>query len=232
MNCRGNNKPKALWTPAREKLLSEFYPNVPTRAIAAALTLTDAQVYRKASHMGLKKSEAFLASDLAGRVQRGKQHPNMIAYQFKPGIRPWNTGTHYTAGGRSAETRFKPGNMPHTTLPIGSYRTVTEKTGRKHLERKVSDAKGSNDKRWKPVTRLVWEAVNGPVPSGSIVVFRPGMHTLVLEQITPERVECITLKENAARNHPNRSNPELGKLIQLKAQISRQVNRIQKESRV
>ena len=117
-------------------------------------------------------------------------------------------------------------------MPIGSYRTVTEKTGRKHLELKISDAKGSNDKRWKPVSRLVWEAKNGPVPAGHFVVFKPGMHTLVVEEITLDRVECITLAENARRNHPNSYNPELARLVQLKGAITRQVNRIQKESQV
>ncbi len=229
---RGINQAKALWSKERDALMREFYPSVPTKAIADALEITEKQVYCKAKHLGLKKSEAFLASDLSGRVQRGKQDPQMIAHQFKPGIRPWNTGTHYTTGGRSSETRFKKGNKPHTTMPIGSYRTVTEKTGRKHLELKISDAKGSNDKRWKPVSRLVWEAKNGPVPAGHFVVFKPGMHTLVVEEITLDRVECITLAENARRNHPNSYNPELARLVQLKGAITRQVNRIQKESQV
>ena len=228
---RGINQAKAPWSPEREALLREFYPNVPARAIADALGVTDKQVYTKAKAMGIKKSDAFLVSDLSGRVRRGKQHPSMIASQFKPGMRPWNTGTHYVTGGRSAETRFGPGNKPHTWLPLGSYRTVTEKTGRQHLERKTSEAKGSNDKRWTPVTRLVWMAAHGPVPTGCIVVFKPGQHTLVLEQITLERVECVTLADNARRNHPNSHNPELARLVQLKGAITRQVNRIQKESR-
>ena len=220
------------WTPEREELLREFYPNVPTQAIADALEYSACRVYKKANSLGLKKSDAFLASPQSGRVQRGMQSPQMIANQFKLGLIPWNKGSHFASGGRSNDTRFKAGNKPHTTMPIGSYRIVTEKPGRKHIERKISDAKGSKYKRWRPVTRLVWEAANGPVPDGHIVVFRPGMHTLVVEQITLDRVDCITLKENAARNHPNRSNPELGKLIQLKSAITRQVNRIQKESQI
>ena len=116
-------------------------------------------------------------------------------------------------------------------MPVGSYRVVTNKTGAMHLEQKTSEAKGANHMRWTPVSRLVWMAANGPVPAGSVVVFKPGMRTLVLEEITLDRVECITRKENAARNHPNRSNPEMAKLIQLKGAITRQVNRIQKESR-
>ena len=223
--------PRRFWTAAEHEIVRDLYPDIPCADIAALLQRNPGSIYRVARKMFLKKSEYFNVSDMSGRVKLGHTDPRMIGTRFKPGIVPWNTGTHYTAGGRSAETRFKPGQMPHTTMPIGSYRTVTDKTGRKSLERKISDAKGSNDKRWKAVARLVWEAANGPAPAGCIVVFRPGMHTLVLEQITLDRVECITRKENAVRNHPNRSNPELAKLVQLKGQITRQVNRIQRESR-
>ena len=228
---RGIYKPKAVWTPEREKLMRDFYPHVPTEEIVKALGVCKSSIYRKAKDLGLLKTEDFMASDHSGRVKRGQQHPRMVATQFKPGLQPWNKGTHYQAGGRCAETQFKPGQQPHTTMPVGSYRVVTNKTGGKHLEQKTSEAKGANHMRWTPVSRLVWMAANGPVPAGSVVVFRPGMRTLVRDEITLDRVECITRKENAARNHPNRSNPEMAKLIQLKGAITRQVNRIQKESR-
>lgn len=78
--------------------------------------------------------------------------------------------------------------------------------------------------------RLVWEAANGPVPAGHIVVFKPGMRTVVLEEITLDRVELITRAENARRNHPRSRDPELGRLVQLKGAITRQVNRIAREA--
>lgn len=225
---RNINAPRRQWTEQELATLRELYPHQRTAEIAAQLGIALTLVYARASRMGLRKSAEFAASDKSGRTFKGGTLGQQT--QFAPGQKPWNAGTHYAAGGRSAETRFRKGNKPHTTLPVGSYRLVTEKTGRQHLERKVSEAKGSNDKRWTPVTRLVWEAAHGPVPAGSVVVFRPGMHTLVLEQITLARVECITRKENAARNHPNRSNPAVAKLVQLKGAITRQVNRIQRES--
>jgi hypothetical protein len=39
----------------------------------------------------------------------------------------------------------------------------------------------------------------------------------------------ITRAQHARRNHPNTRSPELGRLYQLKGQITRQVNRLQKE---
>ncbi|OGB26225.1 MAG: hypothetical protein A3I66_00815 [Burkholderiales bacterium RIFCSPLOWO2_02_FULL_57_36] len=218
-------KPRRKWTPLEEALLVDLYPDVPCFDIAALLERSYSSVYQAADRLNLAKSEAFWASERSGRIQRGKQLPAMKASQFKPGGEPWNKGAHYTAGGRSAETRFKKGFRPHTWQPIGTYRI----SGDGALERKVTDLPGANHVRWHPVSRLVWVAANGPVPDGFMVVFKPGCKTKVLAEITPDKLECITRAENARRNHPNSSNPELGKLIQLKGAITRQVNRISRE---
>lgn len=220
--------PAHKWTAGELTVLRVQYPHHRTADIAQQLGIDLQLVYRRANMLGLRKSRAFEASDKSGRVFMGGTLGQVT--QFRPGQKPWNTGLHYVAGGRSAETRFKPGQLPHTTVPVGSLRTTTEPNGRKSLQRKVGTAHGNSSKRWTPVSRLVWEATHGPVPDGHIVVFKPGKHTLVLEEITLERVECITRKEHAARNHPNRSNPDLARLIQLKGAITRQVNRIQQLS--
>ena len=75
----------------------------------------------------------------------------------------------------------------------------------------------------------MWEAAHGPIPDGFIVVFKPGLKTAVCEEITLDRLECITRAENARRNHPAQRDPELAKLVQLKGAITRQVNRIKKQ---
>lgn len=228
---RGVNRPKVRWTPVMLQLLQEWYPKYAGEVVAGALEIPLGAVYAKAAKLGLRKSAEFLASDMAGRIQRGKHHPGMIASRFKPGLVPWNKGKHVVAGGRSAETRFKPGDMPHTTMPVGSYRTVRggSKNPQLVLEQKINELPGPYNLRWQPVHRLVWIAANGPVPEGHIVVFRPGMRTTLLEEITLDRIECITRAENARRNHPGNKAPELRKLIQLKGAITRQVNRIQRE---
>lgn len=218
------------WTPIELDLLRDLYPDVPCADIAALLERHPGSVYYAATSRGLQKSDEFHASDLSGRILRGKIDPRMVAGRFKPGMTPWNTGIRYVAGGRSAETRFKPGTKPAKTAPVGAYRLLKEKTGKVHLERKTSETSGPNHMRWTPVSRLVWEAANGPVPDGHLVVFKRGMHTAVLEEITLDRVECISRAEHARRNHPAQRDPELAKLIQLKGAITRQVNRINKEA--
>jgi hypothetical protein len=207
-----------------------MYPDCHTADVAAWLQRPVDSVYRAAAVRGLHKSAEYLASDTACRIQRGKQHPSMIASRFQKGLTPWNKGTHYVAGGRSAHTRFKPGRRPEESrnyVPIGSLRVTRDGA----LERKVTDdPKLVPARRWTPVARLVWEAHVGPIPAGNLVAFKPGMATTVLELITPERLECITRAELARRNHPRNHSPELAKLVQLKGAITRQVRRIERES--
>lgn len=222
-----NGKP---WTHADEFALRAMYADNPTADIAKILGRTKSQVYRKAHQLGLAKSEEFLQSTLSGRIQRGRTDPRMVATQIKPGSTPWNKGTHFVAGGRSAETRFKTGRKPQESRnyrPIGSLRI--SKDG--YLERKITDDRAlSPARRWVALHRLVWEAERGPIPSGHIVVFRLGLHTTVPEDVTVERLECITRVENMRRNSVHtRLPPEVRQLAQLKGAITRQVNRIAKE---
>lgn len=217
---------RRIWTEQEIDALRRLYPDYSAEIVGKVLGRQPGSVHRKASELGLAKSHAFLQSARSGRIKRGKQHPAMVASQFKPGLRPWNKGTHYVAGGRSAETRFRKGNKPQTTLPLGSYRV--NKDG--NLQRKVAEVSGNNSKRWRCVAELVWIKAHGPLPPKHIVVFKPGMRTAVLEEITLVRVECISLAENARRNHPRNKHPEFARLVTLKGAITRQVNRIKKQA--
>ena len=169
---------------------------------------------------------------MSGRIQRGKQHPSMIASQFQPGQESWNKGKKGLTGVQEAckATQFKKGEMTgaaqHNYLPIGSYRITRDG----YLERKFTDDPSLFPaRRWMGVHRLVWQAANGPIPAGHIITFRAGQRTAVLELITADRLECISRAEHARRNHPRNTSPELAKLVQLKGAITRQVNRITRE---
>lgn len=223
------NAPRRQWTGQELATLRELYPHQRTAEIAAQLGIALTLVYARASRMGLRKSDAFAASDKSGRIFKGGTLGQKT--QFAPGQKPWNTGTHYEAGGRSAETRFKKGEMSgaaqHNYVPIGTLRV--SKDG--YLERKVTDDQSLYPaRRWHFVHRMVWEAANGPIPSSHMVVFRRGQFTNDVELLTADRLECISRAENAQRNSLWRRDPEIMRLHQLKGQITRQVNRIQKES--
>lgn len=218
--------PRHVWSESELRILREQYPHEATASVAAILGLDVVRVSKRASILGLKKSAEFAASAISGRIVKGEKLSS--ATQFVPGQKPWNKGTHNVAGGRSAETRFKKGEMSGAAqrnwVPVGTYRI----NGDRFLDRKITDD-GPAYKRWEAVHRLVWKAANGPVPKGHVVAFKPGRKTTVLELITLDAVECISRAELAHRNSFWIKNPELGRLYQLKGQITRQVNRIQKE---
>lgn len=211
--------------PEVAQVMRELYPEHPTDEVARVLRTTVKRIYQLATLLGLKKTEAYLSGQAGGRIQRGSDLGAFKLSRFKPGHQPWNKGVPFHAGGASVATRFQPGQMPHTWMPVGSLRISGGQ-----LERKVAETPGPNHLRWTPVARLVWEAAHGPVPAGHLVVFKPGMKTTVLEQITLDRVECISRAENARRNVQWNRHPEVAHLMHLRGQITRQVNRLQRQA--
>lgn len=218
---RGINTPKAVWTEAQLDMLRTLYPDYKTDDIAFMVGHPLQTVYRKANSLGLKKTPEFVAAESARHLAR-PDHP-MRETRFQKGLVPWNKGTKGIAGVQEAcrATYFRPGQLPHNTLPIGS--TKFDKSD--VLLQKVSNAKGNGSKRWRGVHELVWIAANGPLPPKHIVVFKPGMKTNVLEEITLDKVECISLVENMKRNTRHRLPKELANLIALKGSLTRQINK-------
>jgi len=221
---KGIQKARTVWSKALDDLLREHYPNLPTAEIAKVLEVSKSVVYRRAWTLGLAKSEAFLQSTLSGRVQRGKQHPEMRRSQFQPGHVSWNKGKHVVAGGRSAQTRFKPGAKPVNWKPLGALRVNNYGV----LERKVREG-NNGGLNWEGEHRLVWKAAHGPIPKGYVVVFKGGKPITKAEEITLDAIDCISHADNMRRNSFWTKSPELGQLYVLKGQITRQVNRLKKE---
>lgn len=214
-----------VWSEGEIEALRRRYPHERTERIARDLGVAAHQVYAKAKKLGLKKTDAYLASPDACRLRRGDNVG--AAYRFKKGQVPSNKGLRRPGWhrGRMRETQFKPGRPAHEARnyrPIGSTRIVYG-----NLERKVTDDPALYPaKRWRPVHRMVWEAAHGPVPQGHVVVFRPGMHTTEEAEITIDRLELLTHAENMRRNSYHTRYPkEIGLAIQLRGQIVRQINK-------
>jgi hypothetical protein len=217
-----------VWTVEDIAFLRAHYPNHRTAWIAGTLGRKPSGVYQKARAMGLAKSPEFLSSEASGRMQRedhrGREH------QFRPGQKPWNKGTHYVAGGRSAETRFKPGRPAQESpnyQPIGSLRISADNI----LERKVTDDPALYPaRRWVAVHRLVWMAANGAIPPGHIVVFKAGRRSTDPDRITLDAVELITRAENMRRNTIHNLPPALKEVVDLKRNLSRRISTIERKS--
>jgi len=215
---RGILAPRAVWTEEQLGMLRSLFPNHKTADVATMIGLSPAVVNGKAKRMGIKKTAEYLASPAACRLRKGDGVG--AGTRFQKGHSTWNKGTKgvHTGG---EETQFKPGRTPHNTLPIGAYRL--DKDG--VLQRKISNDKGSNSVRWRGVHELVWVAANGPLPPKHIVIFKPGMRTTVLEEITLDRVECISLAENMRRNTVHNMPPVLVDLVRLRGALNRQINK-------
>lgn len=208
------------FTPAEDAILLARYATTPTPVLAAELGRTQTSVFTRAYRLGLKKDLAYMREHHGSKLRIVGE-----SGRFQPGLVPWNKGTHFASGGRSVETRFKAGNMSgaaqHNYKPIGSLRL--SKDG--YLERKTTDDHPVPARRWVGVHRLVWEAANGPVPAGHVVVFRAGRNSTVEAEITLDAVELVTRRELMLRNTVWRHGQEIGRLSQLRGAITRQINK-------
>lgn len=222
---------RRLWSWADEELLRRNYADSLTSDLAQVLGRTVRQVLAKAKHLGLAKSRALIA-EMAREKMADPSHPGR-AHQIKPGSVPANKGKKMPPGwapGRMAETQFKKGRLPSEARnyrPIGSHRICIDG----YVERKVSDDPSIYPaRRWVAVHRLVWIEAHGEIPDGHLVRFKPGQFTADPEQITVDKLECVSRSEHMQTHTYHRYGPEVASLVQLRGAITRQINKRAKEA--
>lgn len=218
-----------VWSHESDKTLSALYPNHTAAACAAVIGCTTEAARRRAHKLGLSKSASFYAGPASGLIT--SDNDIGASTRFQRGLTPWNKGKHFSAGGRSPETRFKPGRKPEDAVnyrPIGSLRINRDGV----LERKVTDDPSIvSSRRWLAVHRLVWIEANGPVPEHHAIAFKAGARTTDVELITLDRLELVPRVELMRRNsiqtiYP----PELRNLALLRGALNRKINRRSRES--
>lgn len=227
---RNINWPKFRWNADSDALLRELYPDFPSQMLADQFGCTLTSLYQHAHKLGLKKSEAYLASPYAQRLRRGYEVGK--AYRYPKGHVPANKGTRRPgyAPGQMAHTQFKKGRPAREAanyVPIGTEKVDPK---RKVLMRKTTDDPSIFPvKRWRPVHVLVWEAWHGQVPNGHIVVFKAGQKSFVAAEITVERLELVTLADNMRRNTIHRYPTEVKKAIRLVGKLNRTIRKAEDE---
>lgn len=216
---RGILPPKEFWTDAEKDIVRNLYPNTKNSEIVKVLERhTEKSIYGMAKKLGVKKSAEYLR--LMGGYLDGHRG---FQKRFAPGHVPWIKGKKLP--GRTSSTSFVKGQRPANWMPLGAHKLNTDG----YLVRKIREG-NNGGLNWEAVHRLVWKQANGDIPARHMIVFKAGMKTTVLEEITADKLECISREENARRNNHWAKDPEMMKLHVLKGHITRQVNRIQKAS--
>lgn len=207
------------WSADELATLRTLYPDRSSGAIALLLGRAPGSVYQKAASLGIKKSAAFFASDEAGRIQRGHQHPNIVANRFQPGIVPWNTGRIGWSAPNSEATRFKPGSAPPNRQDVGALRINSDG----QLDIKLFDGL----RGWVQLSHYNWFLAHGEWPArGMCLRFRDGdVHNPAIGNL-----ELLTRRENMRRNSVHTLYPpEVAQLVQLRGALHRQINLLSKQ---
>lgn len=207
------------WTADAVALLRKLYPHNSAATLAGILDRPERGIYAKANALGLTKSDAYLSSPAAQRLRSGDRRG--MPTRFPKGHIPFNKGVKgWQAGGRSAETRFKPGHRGGKAAalyqPIGAERL--SKNG--YLERKINDDMPLQ-RRWRAVHLLLWEAAHGPIPKGHCLQFINGDKA----DIRLDNLRLVTRAENLRRNSIYNLPPELVAAIRVKGALVRKLNR-------
>ena len=203
--------------PAEIALLKLLYPNRDTSEIAEAMGRTTGSIRGKADALGLRKSREWLASTASGRLQKGCAYG--VSTRFQKGQQAWNKGLKgINPGGEAGQ--FKRGNR--SGLALSSYKPIGfERLGKDgYLERKINDDMPLY-KRWRAVHLLIWEAANGPIPSGCAVSFRDGNKL----NLALDNLQLVTRAELMKRNSYHQYGPEISKIIQLRGALALQINK-------
>ena len=203
------------WQPHELEILAAAYPTTANYMVKNLLNneRSISAIYSKAKELGIAKAYKAASST-----------------QFKKGLVPWNKGIPKSTGTHpnNIKHQFKKGRPPHENAnyrPIGSVH-LSKRDGL--LYRKVTDDRSVNrDRRWEAIHRLVWMQAHGPIPPGYVVRFKKGQKTIIEEEITLDKIECIPRSENIGRNGYWQNMPrEVAELFQLKSAITRRVNQI------
>lgn len=211
---------RKVWQAHEDDLLRACYPCSANVALIKVLGCSLDMLYYRASYLGVKKSKWFSkrhpsSGSLAMNPDRG------LPGRFIKGQATWNKGLHYQAGGRSAETQFKKGQVPKNTMQIGDYRQTSRD---KYWQVKMTHT-GITRFDFVFVHRLIWERCNGrPVPKGHLIRFRDGNH----DNLDISNLECVSKGEHIKQNGYH-YHPELKALNQLVGQITRQINKRERQ---
>jgi len=197
---------RKLWTVQETAEFIKMYPTTTSKVMAEYFNVPINKIYARASFLKLNKDKKWL------HQYYKDNYSGYPATQFKPGCKSWNKGMKGLQIGGKA-TQFKKGRTPHNTKPVG-YRSVRDG----YLFERT-------DNGFEMVHVLLWERVNGKVPTGKILKFKDGNR----ENICIENLEVIDRTELMKRNSIQNLPQQLLDVVRLKASLTRKINSYGKE---
>lgn len=197
---------RKLWTVQETAEFIKMYPTTTSKVMAEYFNVPISKIYARASFLKLNKDKKWL------HQYYKDNYSGYPATQFKPGCKSWNKGMKGLQIGGKA-TQFKKGRTPHNTKPVG-YRSVRDG----YLFERT-------DNGFEMVHVLLWERVNGKVPTGKILKFKDGNR----QNICIENLEVIDRTELMRRNSIQNLPQQLLDVVRLKASLTRKINSYGKE---
>lgn len=201
---------RTFWTDKEIKFMTDNYSDMNSADIATILNRPMGGVYGKAYSMGLKKSKEYLAKMLEREAKKLAEFGKN--YQFKKGNVPYNYGQKMSKilYEKCQKTMFKKGAKPHNTRKEGEESKSTD--GYTYV--KIAD----ND--WRLKHRVIWEQVNGAIPTDHIVVFKDNNQ----QNFDINNLELITKVENMQRNTLHQYPEPIQQIIKLNNKLKKQIN--------
>lgn len=224
--CANNNR---TWTDQEIQALRDFYPTMGASVVSAFVGRPVTAVLKKAQEIRIKRIKPEKV--IKPRARRGKAAPKPSS--GTPASRLWTEAEDaylktslgsitrkqiaQELGRTRTSVNVRVFNLGLTTgkgrdhFPIG-----TDRIYRGRHERKV-DKTGVRRLDWKRVDVIEWEAVNGPIPDGMLLVAGKARPPKLMH---PNDVPMLA----ALNSMP----PEVRKLVAIKAQIGQALTRIEK----
>lgn len=204
------NKP---FSPEELAVITARYAGENTQVLAKELRRTVGSVTRQAYKLGLKKSEAFMASTASGRLKKGDARGANT--RFRKGQVAFNKGRKMRPEvyAKVARTMFKKGRLPHNTKYDGHISARKDQDGRTYFHIRV--ALGT----YVHLHRYLWEQAHGTIPEGHVIAFKDGNQgNCVLENL-----ECITSAERMLRTTIMNYPPEIRNVMRLLGKFNRTI---------
>lgn len=163
----------------------------------------------------------------SGQISAYKGNHGLISNldtTFKKGLKPFNKGMKQSdymtkeSIEKTKNTRFKKGDIPKSTRPVGSER-ICSKDGYILIKTK-------EPRSWRLKHRVIWEQEHGPIPPGYIVKFLDG-NKLNLEL---DNLVLIHRSQNAVINKQGllSNEPEVAKTGILISEVMLKASKLSK----